>query len=393
MKLQYSTFIMPHIGDCYSQCADRFAIGKNSHCFAIADGVGASFFPEVWAELVCKDFIDHCDLFEENTILLREKNLIYSWNDIVEKKISNLTDKEKFLVEMSKERCDFAACTFVGLSIDNIKWHCKALGDSYLFVLDKEYNLINSVASQKGHDFDNFPEYFASVHGKNNGTIVSVSGDISEVAYFLLLTDAISDWFVRANEDKRNALINVQDMQSFHSLIDTERASGEMKDDDTTAVILRVIQDDTENISVEELCNTDINQLIKEETIIAKQKEERLKKEAEGKVTQEQSRQIEVITPNDAPHTIVKTPSVKVAADNEEVHSLKNDKESLLAEKEKYTQVMQAIEDVMSFLRDMTKNIIKKKKKNKTIDFLAKLQKNIKKEIENVNNKLDKMQH
>ena len=54
---------------------------------------------------------------------------------------------------------------------------------------------------------------------------------------------------------------------------------------------------------------------------------------------------------------------------------------------------MQAIEDVMSFLRDMTKNIIKKKKKNKTIDFLAKLQKNIKKEIENVNNKLDKMQH
>lgn len=258
---------MPHIGDSYSQCADRFAISENTFRFAIADGVGDSFFPDVWSELVCKDFVNNVDEFvDETTFLLREQNLISCWNDIVENKRSNLTDNEKFLVELSKGKCAFAACTFVGLSIDNKTWHCKALGDSYLFVLDKDYNIIKSVASQNGAGFTSYPEYFASEHGKNNGTIFSDSGDVSEVAYFVLLTDAISDWFIQANPDKRKQLVNVKNLDSFRSVIDSERTSEKMKDDDTTAVIIRVSQDNDENIQVEEIFNTDINQLIKEET-------------------------------------------------------------------------------------------------------------------------------
>ncbi len=380
---------MPHVGDCYSQCADRFAIGKNTHRFAIADGVGASFFPEVWAELVSKDFIEHCDRFEENTILLREQSLISSWNDIVKKKISNLTDEEIFLIEMSKERCDFAACTFVGLSVDNTKWHCKALGDSYLFVLDKECNLIHSVASQKGHDFDNFPEYFASVHGKNNGMIVQDYGDISEIAYFVLLTDAISDWFIKTDTDKRKELVNVEDIQSFRTLVDNERARGEIKDDDTTAVIIRVIHDNNDNISIEELYNTDINLLIEdEETNIAKQETERLIKETEEKKRQEQSQQVEDVHPNDA-LTTSETPPIESKFERVEIKTQTNDKDALLTEKLTFF-INNTQKEIESIVRDIESNQRRHKKEwNKIKHLLSNKMKGV---IKDVYNKLNKMQ-
>lgn len=265
MELRYKTFIMPHIGDKYSQCADRFAIGTDKNCFAIADGVGESLFPYDWAELVCEDFIANPNLFCENNKLVRENALIEAWNRKRDERIANLTETELFIYQMGLKKADFAACTFVGLSIDKKQWQSLALGDSYLFVLDKNLEIIESVASQKGEEFSNFPEYFASQAEKNHGKTIKVCGDINKVTYFVLLTDAISDWFIKVDTEKRKELLAISDMQSFHSLVNKERENGNMKDDDTTAVIIEVVHDDSDDIKYTKLYNTNINDLIEEE--------------------------------------------------------------------------------------------------------------------------------
>ena len=265
MELRYKTFIMPHVGDLYSQCADRFAIGTDKNCFAIADGVGESLVPYDWAELVCEDFIANPNLFCENNKLVRENTLIEAWNQKRDERTANLTETELFLFEMGLEKADFAACTFVGLSIDKKQWQSLALGDSYLFVLDKNLEIIESVASQKGEEFSNFPEYFASQAEKNHGKTIKVCGDINKVTYFVLLTDAISDWFIKVDTEKRKELLAISDMQSFHSLVNKERENGNMKDDDTTAVIIEVVHDDSDDIKYTKLYNTNINDLIEEE--------------------------------------------------------------------------------------------------------------------------------
>lgn len=256
---------MPHVGDLYSQCADRFAIGTDKNCFAIADGVGESLFPYDWAELVCEDFIANPNLFCENNKLVRENALIEAWNQKRDERTANLTETELFLFEMGLEKADFAACTFVGLSIDKKQWQSLALGDSYLFVLDKNLEIIESVASQKGEEFSNFPEYFASQAEKNHGKTIKVCGDINKVTYFVLLTDAISDWFIKVDTEKRKELLAISDMQSFHSLVNKERENGNMKDDDTTAVIIEVVHDDSDDIKYTKLYNTNISDLIEEE--------------------------------------------------------------------------------------------------------------------------------
>lgn len=265
MELRYKTFIMPHVGDLYSQCADRFAIGTDKNCFAIADGVGESLFPYDWAELVCKDFIANPNLFCEDNKLVRESQLIKAWNQKRDERTANLTETELFLFEMGLEKADFAACTFVGLSIDKKQWQSLALGDSYLFILDKNLEIIESVASQKGEEFSNFPEYFASQAEKNHGKTIKVCGDINKASYFVLLTDAISDWFIKVDTDKRKELLAVSDMPSFHSLVNKERENGNMKDDDTTAVIIEVVHDGSEEIKYTEVYNTNIHELIEEE--------------------------------------------------------------------------------------------------------------------------------
>lgn len=267
MLIKYSAFILPHIGDKYQQCADRFSYNETNQCFAIADGVGNSLFPSEWSQLLCDDFVKHPTSFIEEDHLQREDELIKEWEKQREVKITNLSEDEKFIFEVGLEKADFAASTFVGLSLDKSGWNCQAIGDSYLFLVDEKYNITKKVASMDGHDFDNFPEYFASKKGQNNGKVVNTAGDYNNVAYFALMTDALSDWFLEASQEKRKELLNLSNHKDYEIFIDQERQKMILKDDDTTLLILRIEHNDNENLEFQSSPDRldDINNLIKEE--------------------------------------------------------------------------------------------------------------------------------
>ena len=250
MHIEYSAFILPHIGDKYSQCADRFSCGETNQCFAIADGVGNSLFPSDWATLLCNDFIKNPISYSENSHLIREDELIMEWEERRNTHISNLTDDERFIYEMGLDKADFAAATFVGLSLDEKEWRCQAIGDSYLFIVDSSFNILKKVASMDGKDFDNFPEYYASKKDKNNGTVVEYTGDYQGVAYIALMTDALSDWFIDASPTKRENLLKIRNHSDYESFIDNERQVMAIKDDDTTMVVLKIEQDGNDMITL-----------------------------------------------------------------------------------------------------------------------------------------------
>lgn len=270
MRIEYSAFILPHIGDKYSQCADRFGYSEVNHCFAIADGVGNSLFPGDWAESLCTDFIEHPMLFIDGSCLVRENELIQTWEDNRDQRVANLTEDEKFIYEMGLDKADFAAATFVGLTLDKNGWKCQAIGDSYLFVLDKNFEITAKVASMEERDFDNFPEYFASKKGQNNGTVVERQGTYNNVAYLVLMTDALSDWFIDAPTEKRMKLLNVESHSQYESFIDKERQELKLKDDDTTMMVLKVKQDNNDELSFETLSENidDINSFIQQESTV-----------------------------------------------------------------------------------------------------------------------------
>lgn len=266
MRISYKAFIMPHVGDLYSQCADRFALNPDKKCFAIADGVGNSLFPEIWADLVCKDFCDYPDTFvNENSDLVRENKLIAKWEECRDERVASLTEEEQFIYEMGLDKADFAACTFVGLTLSNSHWKCSARGDSFIFFLNEQCEIISKLASMDGEEFTNFPEYYASKKGKNYGKIVSLEGTYDNVSYIALMTDALSDWFIEANLDERKSLFAIKNHPEYYSFVRSRRSSGCLKDDDTTMVLLSLVQDDNNEISFEEEHVDLIDWLIDEE--------------------------------------------------------------------------------------------------------------------------------
>lgn len=249
MHIEYSAFILPHIGDKYRQCADRFSCGETNQCFAIADGVGNSLFPGEWAQLLCDDFIENPASFSENNHLQREETLIERWEEMRKQRVANLSDDEKFIYEMGLDKADFAASTFVGLVFDKKEWNCLAIGDSYLFLVDKEYQIIEKVASMDGHEFDNFPEYFASKKGQNNGSVIRRKGNYDNVIFFVLMTDALSDWFIEATPENRKRILNISNHSDFESFVNHERQESFLKDDDTTMLLLKIETNEHDDIT------------------------------------------------------------------------------------------------------------------------------------------------
>lgn len=255
MKIRYKAFILPHLGDPYRLCADRFSIREKEKAFAISDGVGNSLFPEVWAKSLCDDYVQTPGDFICDNCLCREKELIDLWEKIRNERVESFTSDELFIYEMGLGKADFAAATFVGLSLSVDKWFCWALGDSYLGILDQDYNIVKQIASMAGTPFDNYPEYFASKKGLNNGAPISDSGSIKDGRFFVLMSDAISDWFFSEERttDQRKSLLDIETHEEYCSFIGDLRSKGELKDDDTTIVVLSLDDDGSAGLSFERL--------------------------------------------------------------------------------------------------------------------------------------------
>lgn len=267
MKIIYKAFTLPHVGDPYRLCADRYSISTENNSFAISDGVGNSLFPGEWAKLICDDYVHVSDEFIVNDKLVREDELISTWSQIRDKIVEGFTEDEKFIYEMGLDKADFAAATFVGLKLSPSEWSCQALGDSYLVLLDNEYNILQKVASMDGQPFGMYPEYFASKLDENNGTPIFRKGDYNQVKYLLLMTDAVSDWFIaeERSSEERKRMIDVSSHEEFFALVNNFRQLGSMNDDDSTIVIITLEDNEDSTISYEPHALDDINQLIEDE--------------------------------------------------------------------------------------------------------------------------------
>lgn len=257
---------MPHAGEPYGLCADRFAVNKENVAFSISDGVGNSLFPELWAKLICDDFVNHRrsdDTSEKNPI--REEQLIEKWEGLRDKIVESFDDDQKFIYEMGLAKADYAAATMVGLDITQNLWKCWALGDSYLAILDSNYNILKTVSSMSGQPFGCYPEYFASKIGYNNGNVSFEKDIIEGKKYFVLMTDALSEWFLSTDrtKDEIEQLINVESHDDFCRFVEEMRQCQKMNDDDTTVVILTIDESEIDKeIKVVKLAVDNIDELI-----------------------------------------------------------------------------------------------------------------------------------
>lgn len=232
--------------------ADSIAYDISTSRFAMSDGVSRSFLPEIWARILTQGWISIekiKDFPQENLheMFLKERNHIYEMVD----------ESSCWNLKLLEKKYKTASATFCGVQIRNGILEWVVLGDTCLFMLlpGEHPRCISSrpmPTDESGHitpSFDNRPNQVLA-----DGRIYGewVRGEMPfEQGTILLMSDAMSAWFINAHNDDKDPLsqlLALSDDIAFDQWVDEQVNLGLLGDDDESVIIIQL--DEAPNIDV-----------------------------------------------------------------------------------------------------------------------------------------------
>lgn len=223
---------------------DSVCVNEEKGRYALSDGVSKSFLPRLLADILTETYVTAStdDTFPH-------VNLPAIFKKRKEAYVSSLDDFGIAMQEIAEETYEKAAATFVGLEICNQHVSWKVIGDSCLFIIPDKGN-IQCICSEKTAidadgsihiSFGNDPAQIQS-DGKIYGNLIT--GSIKrDSGWYILMSDAISDWFIDRYNNKENVIQRLFALDSnaeFEDLIEEEFQSKRMKNDDCSVILIRV---------------------------------------------------------------------------------------------------------------------------------------------------------
>ena len=245
MKIQFKAFITSKSEVRISDCQDSFAYDLSKGLFAIADGVSMSLLPSIWAKALTQTFIrNNGDICTDDSSEL-EPVYYDSYNNLYDETLNKFSDSQREMIGYKREKIDYGASTFSGIKIKDTEISIQCIGDSVIFVYDKEQKEIEYYCSMSKDGiipFDNSPQYFAS-NGMHNGNLMKRVAKLKP-SIILMMTDALADWFMK-NYKFIKKVKGINNHDDFYSFVNKARELNEIKDDDTTLLILDIEDDGT----------------------------------------------------------------------------------------------------------------------------------------------------
>lgn len=237
----------------YWDGADRYAMNLERGRFAVADGVSHSYLPNLWAGILCESFVNSEASSNEDWIGQYAKNQLFMdtqrWGEMSETVLRDATEEAAFLLQLSRDEFQYAGSTLVGIVIEDKSIFYNVLGDSCLFVFDKDSEtLVHFSTINEEEGFTNSPDYFLS-SGKVVGTWKHGQIPLKE-GYVFLATDALSDWLIKEynqNPAVMDQLWNLNTHDEFMRLVEDARDADVMKDDDVALIMLKIESGEDEN--------------------------------------------------------------------------------------------------------------------------------------------------
>lgn len=284
MKIAVTGYIYHKEAESYSDCYDRYGLNKMANKFAISDGVTSSFFPGIWADLLISEFID-----KKEKINISDAGYLNSIQRIWFEKVKQIAENSSKWVQRKNFNDRRAAlATFVGLHFfcenEIWSWEASALGDSFLFFVPATLNnfsfgenesSVQYLSSKLNFEFDNYPDYFSSYNsGKGE---VQIKKGLLNSGSFLLMTDALSEWFINEKEEAFKLITSWHTHSDFIKSIDKLRSENRLHNDDSAILIINILNDGLQEINYQETQLDNIAELTKTEN----QEEEERKKEEE----------------------------------------------------------------------------------------------------------------
>jgi len=221
---------------------DAFAASPTRGQFALADGATQSSFSGQWARLLV-------DAFTQSD---EPENLSDKWLAPLRKRWADSVDQIEvpWFVAANRELGAFAAILGLSLKAENGsisgRWSGVSIGDVCVFQV-RHGKLHLAWPLEHSSEFNNRPALIGSRGEAGDCHAEVIKGAWQAGDCLLLMTDALACWYLSRIESGRNpwtwisALIESDGAeQQFVKIIANLRRTGELKDDDTTLMAIRV---------------------------------------------------------------------------------------------------------------------------------------------------------
>jgi hypothetical protein len=225
----------PKAGNAAHEYEDAYAVEAASLRFAVADGASETSFAKQWAELLVDRFV-HEPPAPAN---LRE------WVAPMQAVWAGANQPKATAWYAEEKAREGAFSSLLGLALDHGRWRALAIGDSCLFLV-RSGKLAHAFPLERAEQFSNRPLLLSSVARANQRVWDEVRLDEGELQgrdQLLLMTDALAQWFLVEAEMGRRpwaALARAMTQESFCAFVELLRASGALRNDDTTLVRIEV---------------------------------------------------------------------------------------------------------------------------------------------------------
>ena len=251
MAIACKHYKTPKENESLTDCQDYLYANEANSCFAIADGASQSFYPSIWAELLVDNFCQNPDINQVNWEKWL-KPIQEKWSSEVIKRVEKAKSESKPTWVTNQNRLNSrvpATSTFIGLQFIENQVTVSIVGDSCLFIV-KGHELKETHPLKESSAFNDRPEYFASYANHNEYSpkffaIPLKHEESPEPLYFILATDALSEYIFKCVEHKETVfkdLLSITSQKEFESFVLQARNSSsiKMKNDDVALMILSV---------------------------------------------------------------------------------------------------------------------------------------------------------
>jgi hypothetical protein len=231
-------FRVPRRDHALDECEDACALDVSRGRFAIADGAAESAQSGLWARLLVEEFVAADETGQPWPTWIEP--LQRQWADA-----TRIPDVQALPWFLEGRYRDGAFATFLGLTIDATRWQALAVGDSCLFQI-RAGQLLLAFPLTHSSQFNSAPWLIGSRTPPDEipaRQALHLAGEWQPGDRFLLMTDALSRWFLSSTESGGNPWLAIEQMLQqgdavFSDWIDRLRNERVLKNDDTTLVVV-----------------------------------------------------------------------------------------------------------------------------------------------------------
>jgi hypothetical protein len=241
---RWQSFCFHKEGNAPDEYEDAFAANPNTGRFAVADGASESSFASLWAKLLVEGFVAR-----------RQRRTPAGWLPPLRQRWAEAVDPLELDWFAEDKRQLGAFATFLGLSIQRApkgaegRWKAVAIGDCCLFQI-RDDRLFRAFPIRRSADFGNRPALLGSraVTGQPAGLLGQAKqrvGRWQACDRFLLTTDALAQWFLRRQEQRRKPwqsllrrLAGPDPTNALTAYVGRLRSRKALKNDDVTLLVI-----------------------------------------------------------------------------------------------------------------------------------------------------------